>query len=267
MDHLEVPRGSHHGPIEVPVYFSEKYDSGPFLEYPDRLGWTRAEITNTGTTRRTVDEVHAFLQNWCYFGIIHESFGSIDVADFIEPTAAGSRRISTANLSRVASSWLLQQDTLPTDQKLQNGRHRLKCFSSISNLFREMQFTPPDFQTRLDGRLLLSIAILLEYLIEMGLSGPWHLIEEKERAQVTENFMPGCRDLLLSRMKEDGWCPNEIKVHAFNSPTSLLYFVSNLNPPRPERQHTVSKCNNFRCKAYNIDEATYKTKHAVDGCK
>jgi hypothetical protein len=129
-----------------------------------------------------------------------------------------------------------------------------------------MQSTPSDFQTRLDGRLLLSIAILLEYLIEMGLNGPWDLLDERELASVTENFMPGCRELLLSRMKGGGWCPNEIRVLAFNSAASLLYFVSNLNPPRPQKEHAISKCNNFRCKAYNVDEATYKTKHAVDGC-
>jgi hypothetical protein len=266
MDHLQAPRDYIRGHIEIPLYCSENYDNGPFLEYLDRLRWTRDEITNTCTTDRTLDEVHAVLQNWCYFGVMNEVFGSLNLDDFTEPSPSGGLRISTANLPSIVSSWLNEQAKIPTVQKIENGRHLLECFSSISNLFREMQSTPPHFQTRLDGRLLLSIAVLLEYLVEAGINGPWDLFDEKERASVTENFMPGCREFLLSRMKEDGWCPNEIKLLAFNSPPSLLYFVSNLNPPRPEKDHAISKCNNYRCKAYNVDEATYRTKHTVDGC-
>jgi hypothetical protein len=266
MDHLQVPKGPIRGHIEVPLYCSDGYDNGTFLQYVDRLGWTRDEITNTSTTNRTIDEIHALLQRWCYFGIMHEIFGPIDMDDFTVPNAAGGRRICTTNLPRVVSSWLLQQAKIPANEKIKNGHHLLECFSSISNLFREMHSTPPDFQTRLDGRLLLSISILLEYLIEMGLNGPWNLLDPEECASVTENFMPGCRDLLLSRMKEDGWCSNEIRILAFNSSDSLLYFISNMDPPRPQNEHTISKCNSFRCKAYNIDVSAYETKHAVEGC-
>jgi hypothetical protein len=55
MDDLQVPRDSICGHIEIPLYCSENYDKGTFLEYPDRLRWTRDEITNTGTTGRTLD--------------------------------------------------------------------------------------------------------------------------------------------------------------------------------------------------------------------
>jgi len=263
MDHLQIPRDPVHDSIEVPLYCTEYYDKGPFLQYLDRVGWTREEITNTSTTHRTPDEIHAILQNWCYFGIINETFGYLDVEDFIAPSAHGSRRISTAKLPGIVSSWFKNRSAIPLDQRLREGRHILKCFSSIDSLVKDIHLTPPYFETRLDGRLLLSVTILLEALNKVATDGIWDFLDKKER----EHLSVCNGQFLRSRMKQDGWCLNEITILGATLDTSLLYFISNLDPPRPEKPHSAFKCNTYACKAYNIDEATYQTKHTNDSCK
>src|SRR5271168_2802443 len=67
---------------------------------------------------------------------------------------------------------------------------------------------------------------------------------------------------LENRLKSAGWCPSEVANTQRLGP-SALYVATNIHRPADGKDHT--SCNRIKCKAYDINEETYQTKHNVDG--
>lgn len=98
MDHLPIPPNSGVGPFPY-LGLTTVYDLEGFDGFPSRHGFTIPQILSMGrpdfapvvtkgnTIIQTADEMESFLQEWLYFGILHE-FGiycrqPLDIYDFI----------------------------------------------------------------------------------------------------------------------------------------------------------------------------------------
>ena len=76
MDHLELPRNPKHLPISIPFVARESYDGGEFESYPQRKGWTDAEVAGSDGCTKPKDERASFIQTWLFFGLLSTIFGS-----------------------------------------------------------------------------------------------------------------------------------------------------------------------------------------------
>ena len=89
MDHLPLPREPLLDLIEVPYRCTEPYDWGPTSSYPERHSWE--VLYSPGTTMYLLNgydpskkALESLLQNWLYFGLLHEVFGQFsDLSEFV----------------------------------------------------------------------------------------------------------------------------------------------------------------------------------------
>jgi hypothetical protein len=108
MDHLPLPRSPLLPPISVPYRCTCPYDDSPMLTYPSRHGWqilySPGGITYLFNSQKPSDvELEAFLQNYLYFGLLHETFAHFpdwDQGEFIGEGEDGEKRITTKCLGK-----------------------------------------------------------------------------------------------------------------------------------------------------------------------
>jgi hypothetical protein len=108
MDHLPLPRSPLLPPISVPYRCTSPYDNNPMLTYPSRHGWqilySPGGITYLVNSQQPSDaELEAFLQNYLYFGLLHETFAHLpgwDQGEFIEEGDDREKRITTKSLGK-----------------------------------------------------------------------------------------------------------------------------------------------------------------------
>jgi hypothetical protein len=138
MDHLPIPESCKSRAIVVPYLgLAPKYDRKGFDGFPERHGLVSSQIvsatdesieeafTREGAPPPTEAYVESFLQEWLWFGLLHEfEFAcdiSIDADDFIRPDISGSgRTINTEPLLRyvrVAAARQLEKHEVPLDLK------------------------------------------------------------------------------------------------------------------------------------------------------
>lgn len=81
------------------------------LEYPEKNGlhalYTLAGISYlVDGVRRSDGEIKAFVQNYIYFGLLHEIFDTfIDINKFITTNASGESIITTAPMEECLKQW------------------------------------------------------------------------------------------------------------------------------------------------------------------
>lgn len=76
---------------------------------------------------------------------------------------------------------------------------------------------------------------------------------------------PWPEPLLISlRLTSAGWCSSEIKNLSKRSSLTYRYYLSSMDRRSLGKDHRA--CCYSYCLANQVDEATYKTKHVVDGC-
>ncbi|KAL1634662.1 hypothetical protein SLS58_010561 [Diplodia intermedia] len=167
MDHLLVPKDPVRSPPRIRYYCFEEYDRGDFITYPERQGWTQEKLF-TRTTWTEVDSVGgrgaaaaaAFLQQWLFFGLLHEAFGpDVNFQDYIDE-ANGMKYIHTRNLLSHAddlvekrnAGLVSETDVFPLDDSL------YAAYSAFDFICQE----PVD---ALDPYFLLSLSLLARFLL------------------------------------------------------------------------------------------------------
>ncbi|KAI0663620.1 hypothetical protein C8Q70DRAFT_370135 [Cubamyces menziesii] len=297
-------------PFTVPLLrASEPYDRKDFWTFPNRHGWLvhlgeeqceplcppsrstyrRAPLNAKGPTSKlsradgspvTSTSKAAFLQNWLFFGVLHEVSRmcrlSIDVeAEFINDF--GRTSLSTAALNGLASRWFRSLDnkevgeTVFMAEILSVGRLTASLISEEVTQSGEpvFEYTPDEV------RVFLSIDVLartiglhlLMHVYSPGFSFPEHEGWDRRRISESIDWFDRCvegmnakfADHLRDELIRQGWCINEVSL----IPRDCLFFTTLLDRPRA-KDH--SGCGMVACGAYQTDEATYKTVHTHDLC-
>ncbi|KUJ15055.1 uncharacterized protein LY89DRAFT_784082 [Mollisia scopiformis] len=273
MNHLPLPRNPALDPVEVPYRCTEPYDGGPMLTYPHRHGWQ--VLYHPGGISYLVEgekpddrKLEAFLQNWLYFGLLSEVFGSfIDIQEFITSTKDGEHVVTTQNQEACCVSWQAQLTT--SIQRARPGEpqgweHAAKLGSHVWKVALNSKSRLKNDEV--DPRIWLSICVLSESIQQVICDVVYDydrsLSPAKDIWRTPQN--PPIGEFLLEEMRVKGWCPFDIWIIDLTTKSgSLLYYYANLPPPRPHADH--SKCSTEGCTAMTID-SSYRTSHSRTGC-
>ncbi|KAL8942968.1 MAG: hypothetical protein Q9211_001169 [Gyalolechia sp. 1 TL-2023] len=104
----------------------------------------------------------------------------------------------------------------------------------------------------LNERLMAAVMDLHAHLgFETPVDLPWRLRSKD---------VPDIGRPLLDLMRTRGWCPYDLRrLDIGIADVSMLYYYSNLNPPRSSKDH--SDCSQERCVTMSTNPATYKPSH------
>lgn len=268
MDHLP-PVSKPYKPVVVP-YLGGEYDGLQFATYPQRQNVDISRLQQGDLQGKTREEVAIVLQTWLYFGMLHEYLGqTIVTADFVQDINATRRLITTAKLPGYMTRWREQIDTektFPNAASLMT--HRVQryrtLFDETCRIWRNFgQFQEREGQFPLiPPEVALSIQILagtLEHSVTWS-----HIVDIQPgytRWQLTTN------PWLDKRMTAEGWCPMIFRELQRKGRVSLQYYASSLRCPSASPSDHLAYVQGLRgCIAKNVDNDTYKTQHAINGC-
>lgn len=215
-----------------------------------------------------------FLQSWLYFGLLAEAFGKprthFDVHDFIRKDSAGKAFITTAQLRKYA--WYLNAMHW-ANESIPDGGDRLIDVADewLCDLDDCLQFTASiinglvdllspgsgvnELDTALGTAVLLSIAVLAEYLHSLG----ENIFTLKPPAKLKFPL-----PILDQELLRAGWCEGEIFSFMADCNLTCRYFLSHIDRHVLRKDH--SRCSEIDgCQAHQIwDYDSYRPAHALE---
>ncbi|KAL0581596.1 hypothetical protein V5O48_000412 [Marasmius crinis-equi] len=242
-----------------------------------RMGW----IDNGDTwldlsTLYDADDASAFLQQWLFFGLLHEFFGDdIVFSVFIETDENSNiQYIHTGELLPLARAFMEKE---PSDKSLPRKNFRLKnCLQKTYSIYHAVTDEQDEF---LDPYLQLSLVATARFLTHVASllypgnfkQDPWTLpcvmLDEDRLANAKD--VNGDMDILGVGMVKAGWCPRQVAI-AERCSFETYYFCSQLRLPSgrgPEEEELIHhRCTQLQCLALQVDERTYQTKHVQPEC-
>lgn len=273
MDHLLLPENPLPATVDkVPRLCVEKYDGGPFLTYPIRKNkpWVVPDVNDSlylpyasyeKMKPTPKEEQESFMQTWLFFGLLNEVLGDLyHEGDFLVKDAAEPNQVILSSkklrpLLKAACRLRFGKASHATRREFDHFRECLILVITVSFAFH------PDF----DWGLLCSIAALHETIVYA-----LNRVAQRLGFNTIPN-MPWAKKFfgaaISSRMMEAGWCPSDIEraKDKFIS-TQTLYFLSRMSKNEIHRNHLT--CTKSLCSSFQINLATYETKHrqACYGC-
>ena len=260
MEHL--PPVSHpYKPVEVP-YLGGAYSGDDFAGFPEQHGWDICLLQEGNLHGRDSQATAQFLQTWLYFGLLREVLGfEIMMGDFIRNgQESSSHYITTNKLRNYLQRWKLQiekEKAQSIDALRKRNRRVTDCLALSYNFWRGL--TPHAKVLILAPQVELSIQILaitLEHAVTSVCNvsvalAPWRLTRS---------------DYVTQRMLTDGWCPCVIEQIWYPTHLTLQYYASILGPPKEHLNHSQCSAGGEGCKAKNIVDSIYRTKHTKGDC-
>lgn len=285
-------------PTEEPVYetpylCTENWDGGDFRNYVVRkdkahiftmglFQLRQTDILQFGFNKppgsETKTEIQAFLQTWLFVGLICEFLGLNEAPDVPDrdPEATAVRIAEVHKIcSKERDGQVLLTGTPVIDMKDEIGmnvrtfpdvQQRLFYLRDCLQAANIMLHTP---QCEVDHTVRYSIAALGE-LLTAAIYTSASLSDPKIDLPVVgfnwqRDFMvPGGQ--VEQRMLGYGWCPSEIqKVRSQFQALNTLHYFSRVVRDTPPEAH--SSCTSHRCRAFQIDLASYSPAHASENCE
>ena len=274
MDHL--PLSSDPIPafiVKVPHIGLAQYDKGGFDGFLDRIDLPEEDVVDFQRDDGLKDWRLSCLQEWLFFGSLHEFSKSwnvpLDLESFIESDNMGTAYITTrpligfaksvvhANANAYApSNWsslaplepwknvmahrplfeiacLTQRLGMPQEVQRENQRKMSGVVQKVNNL-RPWQPNSKTTMTSSQWRIVWSISVLLESLANISLV----CFGSQRLTSPRLDF-----DIIPAGMRREGWCPSRFSQLTHLSP-SLLYCLR-LLPSFDHRGHTG--CTTIRC--------------------
>ena len=262
-------------PIKVPCLSQEPYENrvGGFESYPYQRGWDINLLKRGRFTEHPVEATGAFLQDWLFFGMLHEVLGDDGTKDKFSRWDIQSEQmiVTTKNLvsSLTTRFWQIKRDSsgsleakTTANSDLVRLERALSVLSLLCNVAKasERVNTPlSQSQWPLSPEIDLSIRALGQ-LLATGVHGASPFLRDSPAP-----FMrfPG-GDFTSSRMRKAGWCPSDIAMVSEHMSASSLYYASSLRRSQLHSDH--SNCGRQLCLANQVDTATYQTAHCDDDC-
>ena len=246
------------------------YDGGSYAGYPGRQGFDKTKLLLGDFSDKTPEEMASFYQSWLYFGLLHEVFSVLGDAynpwDFVRTTADGRNVISTEKLRSYVLQWEQCDKQLTQEAKQVRGEALRDCFEElkliterycnrVSFLYKRRATIQPTYWP-ISPEITFSILVLAESLdLASCKILDWNLRNRY-----------GISRLLADCMQKNGWCQNVLTILETSGSTQIIHYVTTLGKHAGEGKH--DKCNTFRCREHDFDEATHVTKHTPDcsGC-
>lgn len=302
MDHLLLPKQPARSTPRIRYYCQQEYDSGDFLYYPKRMGWTYKELLSERTWfnlglpdserdpeknmarwsylglpdgKRKVEDVLAFHQQWLFFGLLHTFLGDLALPpDFIETDSeAGLTYVHTRNLLLLARKFL-EKERRDRILPRRGFEYFKNCLDATHQIYEAIRGQSPR-STLLDPYFMLSLAAMAQFLGDAAATlYPDDIVVKDHRPPLVhtdddrfKDFRNDLEeiDILTFEMAKAGWCPRQAWIAAGTSlPT--YYFYSQLQHFEAEdkvRDHR--ECTQTQCLSLQVDSSAYKSRQIHRG--
>ena len=263
---------------EIAYICQDRYDSGPFLDYPQRLGLPNLEIDETfrlnpplsSASRQVLAavppaELEPFLQNWLFFGLLNEVLGDLyRHEDFVTTFLDGENEktiVTTADLLSRLEEW---DAKITQDQGslIAVYRHIANCLI-LTRACLVIEY--PAFDNDLKFHLA-SVAELLGYAASKACNVAWtddprrSLTPRDWGGTISEQFR---KSVLLG---QSNCCPSQIAmlIQAFGSPQALAFVASCFREDANQSHH--ASCDENKCQAGGLVTSGQVTRHVNDSC-
>ncbi|KAL4914101.1 hypothetical protein BDW62DRAFT_149287 [Aspergillus aurantiobrunneus] len=245
-----------------------------FLAFPDKHGYSsliNEKPGEDGLVNPSID----FLQAWLYFGLLAEAFGTTDMRfnpnHFIELSPAGAGEVvATKALNRYIWYWAAAIPHTMRDDIDSHSENLDKCLglaNTVINAFcRGMVHSAQPSKAEGGKELWSSTTIVLFSIIT--------LVDYLRRARVDINMYSFEANLpplkwdflpLDQALSAAGWCEGEISKLNRQTDCSTRFYLAQIDRRALDKNH--SNCTaRAGCRAHQIDEPTYKSRHRPD-CK
>ncbi|GAB1309870.1 hypothetical protein MFIFM68171_00080 [Madurella fahalii] len=278
MQHLPLPRHPSWTPPSVRLYTKQDYDGGDIVTYLSRnkLGEDIFTIGLLSPDPSSHQGALAILQTWTFFGVLSVVLGEnvSPMAMYVPPAGEGAVPwIDTTILPDMVTRWIARTASrnLPLQQRKEEQSRAVRVFGHMSDVYAGIHFTLQraqlsepsiEYTARLDPTFYMATMLLYDYL-DRALRiayGPWGMEDSEEGPEKLTPGMPGSGRVLEHQMRAAGWCDAEANLLDLKLGPLENCFASFLDVPHPEKVHT--NCTEWRCAAYQVDEAHYRTRHA-----
>ena len=279
MEHLPRRAGQEKSVFpEIPYLCQNKYDEGPFLDYPQRSGLPDLKIEWTLRLNPSLShakeqflaavpraELEPFLQNWLFFGLLNEVLGDLyRHEDFITTLSDGGTEktvVTTVDLLSRLEEW---------EAKITRDKHSLmavyehiaKCLH-LAHACLQIQY--PDFDNDLKVHLA-SVAEILGYAASKACDVTWS--DDPRRSLIpidwgditSEDFR---KFVLLER---SNCCPSQMQMlmQHFGSLQALSFVASCFHEDNIQWDH--ASCDGRICRAGDLAASGQITRHVSDSC-
>lgn len=252
MDHLPVPQNPVGVGLQIPYICDRYYRGGPFLGYPERHSVSIDVLIDKPLSQQAHDERERFIQEWIFFGLLHEMYGEFSISDedFIVTGEEGIRILNTNRLNDLARRWIHQY---PPRERRVHAEHMGMC---------------------LDRAWFTTYHILREEAGDFNGLEPehvWSLYAVMLHVEAVLNFETGlslsfCKELPVRKVdiyalpRLSSICFTEITRIKETMHLSGLYYVSFLSG-QISHQNDSETCGEVRCSMESVAQGSYKTRH------
>ena len=224
-------------------------------------------------TQHSFEATGEFLQDWLFFGLLHEVLGDDRTKERFSRWDEQSNQtmVTTKTLVstlRMRFEQMKQGIALSPDAKTQviadldrieRALSILSFFCNVATPFESVNTAPSQSQWPLSPEIDLSIRALGQ-LLATGVHYTGLFLKDSPAPSMT---FPGGKFTSV-RMREAGWCPSDIAMVSEYMSASSLYYASSLRRSQLHSDH--SNCGRQLCLANEVDTTTYQTAHWNDNC-
>jgi len=298
MDHLILPEGVEPY-ITVPYKCIVPYETGDFLSYPQRKGWTQKHLCgDEDFGGRSPAEVEAFFQTWLYFGMLLEVLKAAGVQatteDFIDRGAEVV--VTTKKLPELLREWKKRwpKPEVSPDcmcekypNPAENFCDKEPCWKNVVHL--------SDSEARHTTKAILDWVC---WFVDRycGTEGRENVVKQTATPLPAPKAWPVAPEIAISisalgytlraaahdiydtplelnrwggalllkdRLLKANWCPAHVAMTMTDLGIDGRYYVA-ANPQEEKEDH--SACQETACAAKGLNEKLYITKHVTEDC-
>ena len=251
MDHLPQVSNPFFPPVQVPCLLPEPYENKArgFETYPSQRGWDTNLLQRGEFTQHSFEATGAFLQDWLFFGMLHEVLGDDGTKEMSSRWDEPSNQIVITTKSLVSSLttrfrqigrniYLSTDDGVQARADLDRIERALCLLSLLCNVataFESVNTPLSQSQWPLSPEVDLSIRVLGQLLARgVNSAAP---VGPKSSPALSMRFPGG--NFASSRMREAGWCPSDIAMVSEYMSASSLYYASSLRRSQLHSDHST----------------------------
>ena len=266
---------------EIPYLCQDRYDEGPFLDYPHRLGLPDLKVEEIKETPRMSPylslagrrfliavpqaELESLLQNWVFFGLLNEILGDLYRHEDFVTTSLDSETVktivTTASLLSRLEEWEAKV-TQDKDSLMTVYEHIAKCLD-LAHACLGIEYLAFDNDLKFH---LASVAEILGYAASKACNIAWSdgprpsLMPLHWGITTSEDFR---KSVLLER---SNCCPSQMQMllHDFESLQALSFVASCFHEDVVQWDH--ASCDGNVCRAGDLVTSGQITRHVSDSC-
>ena len=279
MEHLPTRAGQTKSLFPaIPYLCQDRYDGGPFSDYPHRLGLPDLKIGWNFRSNPSLSlanqhflaalprvELESFLQNWLFFGLLNEVLGDLyrheDFVDTFLERETERTIVTTADLVSRLEEWEAKI-TQDKNSLMVVYEHIAECLNLAHAC---LKIAYPAFDSHLKFHLA-SVAEILGYATAKACDVAWSddprrsLVPVSWGDTISEDFRSA---VLLER---SNCCPSQMQMlaHDFGSLQALSFVSSCFHDDGAQWDH--ASCNGNICRAGDLVTPGQVTRHVSDSC-